>query len=221
MNPAKFCEQCGAALRPTTKFCGNCGVQVQPPPSPPPAPPTALSSPAVAATAIVQASPAAKPNTESVIGVITGLERAKGFMKTEIFNLVITSERLVFALMTQKMINDAIQQARAEIKQQGGGLMEQMGAQMAYLDFIASKYEEMPIEKILTEQSDNFYLAHNQIDSIEIISDEADDDAVLTQVKRALTIEARTGKYQFSWKGGPSTREARQMLYQVLGDKVQ
>ena len=156
-NPTRFCEQCGAPLTPTTRFCGNCGAQVQslptppaapssPPPPPPPAPPPVREP--------VAAEP--EPDAEPVIGVIPGLVRSKGLMQTETFNLVVTPGRLVFALITQPMINAAVQQARADAKARGEGILGQVGAQMAYLDILAERCETMPVEATLAEQPGAF-----------------------------------------------------------------
>ncbi len=154
------------------------------------------------------------------MGIITGLSRTKGFMKIETFDLIITPGRLVFALITQKMINDAIRQVQAESKRQGKGLLAQIGAQMAYWDVIEQRHLEMSVEAILAEQPDNFFVPNQQVESVEIIEDEADDEAILTQVKYTLEIATRSRKYQFGWQGKPRRQEARELLYEVLGDVV-
>ena len=46
--------------------------------------------------------------------MIPNATRKKGFMSTEVFNIVVTNQRLVFALMTSQMIKEAAASHRGE-----------------------------------------------------------------------------------------------------------
>lgn len=221
MTPPKFCEQCGAPLRPTTRFCGNCGTQVEPLAAPPAAPPPAPPSPPTPSAPPVPTPPppvqepvatAPEPDTEPVIGVIPGLTRTKGLMQIETFCLVVTPARLVFSLITQAMINAAVQQARADAKARGEGILGQVGAQMAYLDILVERYQTIPVEETLAEQPGNFFIPNAQIKKAEI----KPVDARREEVGHYLIIEARSGKYQFTL-GGVHPRDVRELLQEALG----
>ena len=185
------------------------------PPSLPPAytPPARPVTPPPVAYA-PPARPVAEPQAEEepVIGVIPGLERSKGIMQTETFNLVVTPGRLVFALITQAMINAAVQQARADAKQQGAGMLGQVAAQMAWLDIVAKRCREMPVEATLAEQPGSFFIPNDQIRKVEI--------KPIDHRQYALVIQTRSGQYQFTLKSGKSPVETRELLQEVLGGVV-
>ena len=214
MSISRFCENCGAPLKPTTRFCRQCGQPVQSPPTPPAAPPP--SSPPPAPPPMQEPVAAVpEPGAEPVIGVIPGLVRSKGLMQTETFNLVVTPGRLVFALITQPMINAAVQQARADAKARGEGILGQVGSQMAYLDILAERCETMPVEATLAAQPGNFFIPNDQIKKTEIKPIDPRRDAP----GHYLVIEATSGKYQFTLRGA-SPVETKQLLEQVLGRVV-
>lgn len=150
-----------------------------------------------------------------MIGIIPGLERAKGFMKTEVFFLLVTPVRLVFALVPQALMNAAIQQARADAKKQGQGLFGQVAAQMAWMDVVAERYEAMPVEEALAEEPDSFYIPNDAVRQAEI---------TLIDFGREilgyyLVIDAGSDKYRFTLKGA-SREDAWALLQQVLGHRM-
>jgi hypothetical protein len=224
MSLSKFCEQCGAPLKPTTRFCGNCGAQVQPQAVPPAMPPPSSSSssspppPPPPAPLSVQEPVVAKPEpvVEPVIGVIPGLERSKSLVQTETFFLIVTPARLVFALITQAMINAAVNQARADAKARGEGILGQMGAQLAYLDVLAERCRAMPVEATLADQPGSFFIPNDQIRKVEIKPIDPRRD----MTDYYLVIQAISCKYQFTLKSALPV-ETRELLQDVLGDVVE
>ncbi|MGB8648621.1 MAG: zinc ribbon domain-containing protein [Anaerolineae bacterium] len=237
MSENRFCEECGSPLNPAAQFCGQCGHPVPgrlpqpaapiPPgpraPAPAQSPPSAAPiPPASRAPAFYPPAPppapvaaAYAPVAEPVIGIIPALEHSKGFMRTENFTLVVTPIRLVFALLTQAMMNDAIIEARDTAKAAGKGFFGQMGAQLAYLGLIGERYRRMPIDAILAEQPGNFYILINQINKTQVRNGDFEN-----RTPDSLVIESGQGKYSFIMKGGISTRDARKLLQQVLGKRA-
>lgn len=219
MSPSRFCEQCGSALGAGARFCGNCGQPVQAAPAPPAAsPPSSTPRAAPPAPPPVQAAApsAPAPDAEPVIGIIPGLERGKGFMKTETFFLLVTPARLVFALVPQALMNAAIQQARADAKQQGQGLFGQVAAQMAWMDVVAERYAEMPVEEALAEEPDSFFIPNNAVRQAEITPI----DFRRETLGYNLVIDAGSAKYRFTLKGA-SREDAWALLQPVLGNRMQ
>ena len=224
MSPSRFCEQCGSALGAGARFCGNCGQPVRVVPTPASAPPAALPPPSTPPAAppapppVQAAAPyAPAPDVEPVIGIIPGLERGKGFMKTETFFLLVTPSRLVFALVPQALMNAAIQQARADAKQQGQGLFGQVAAQMAWMDIVAERYAEMPVEEALAEEpNSSFFIPNNAVRQAEITPI----DFRRETLGYYLVIDAGSDKYRFTLKGA-SREEAWALLKQVLGHRMQ
>lgn len=195
----RFCSQCGAPLNADARFCAQCGYAIQ------------GTQPAPAQAPV--AAPAAAPEGEAVVGVIAGLQRRKGLLGYETFNLVVTPSRLVFALMTQKMMNDAVRQAQQDAKKQGKGFLGQMAAQMGWLGIMSERYRTTPVKDALAEQPANFFLPNNQIRKIKL---ERREDRQRHQHSDHVIIEATSGKYEFELKGA-NPGDVRQLLAQVLG----
>ncbi len=207
----RFCAQCGAPLDAGARFCAQCGSSIQGA-QPAPAAPVA----AAPAAAPVAAAPAATPEGELVVGVIAGLQRRKGLLGYETFNVVVTPGRLVFVLMTQQMMNDAVRQAQQEAKSQGKGLLGQMAAQMGWLGIMSERYQATAVEAALAERPENFFIPNNQIRQVKV---EHREDRQRHQHSNHLIIVSASGKYEFEIKGG-NPGDVKQLLGQVLGAAV-
>ena len=216
----RFCAQCGAALNAGARFCAQCGSSIQgtqpAPAAPVAAAPVAAPVAAAPAAAPVAAAPAATPQGESVVGVIASLQRRKGLLGYQTWNLVVTPQRLVFALMTQQMMNDAVRQAQEQAKREGKGLMARIAAQMGWLNLMVEKYHALPVDAALAEQPDNFFFLLNQIKKVKV---EHRDDRQQHTSSDHVTFETTSGKYEFELKAGRPD-EARQVLASVLGAVV-
>ncbi len=194
----RFCEHCGAALNPDARFCNQCGQTVQAVPA----------APAPAAATVAPAEP--------VLGVIAGLQRRKGLFGTENWNLVVTPKRLIFALMTKDMMNDAVRQVKDQAKGEGKGFWGQMVAQMGWLQLMVDKYAAMPLDQTLSEQPGNFFFLPEQVKRVKV---EHRRDSENHTSSDHIIFETVAGKHQFEMKGG-SPEEARRLLASVLGAAV-
>ena len=216
----RFCAQCGAALNAGARFCAQCGSSIQgtqpAPAAPVAAAPVAAPVAAAPAAAPVAAAPAATPQGESVVGVIASLQRRKGLLGYETFNVVVTPSRLVFAYMTQQMMNDAVRQAQQEAKSQGKGFLGQMAAQMGWLGIMSERYHATPVEAALAERPENFFIPNNQIKQVKVERRESRQEHTHTD---NVLIVAASGKYDFEIKG-VNPADVRQLLARVLGAAV-
>jgi len=195
----RFCEHCGAALNPDARFCNLCGQAVE-------------AAPAPAAATATPAAPA-----EPVLGVIAGLQRRKGLFGSDMWNLVVTPRRLIFALMTKEAMNDAVRQMKDQAKGEGKGFWGQMVAQMGWLQLMVDKYAAMPLEQTLSEQPDNFSFALNQVKKAKI---EHRLNSKQHTSSNHIILETTSGKHEFQMMGG-GLDEARRLLTSVLGGAVQ
>ena len=165
MNQGKhFCTNCGQPIDEGARFCANCGAEIAPanvqqnapPPvypapnyQPPPAynaPPTYAPPPAAAPG---YQSPVTGIPGEGLIGVIPNASRKKGLIAMEVFNIIVTKQRMVFALMTSQMIKDAAASHRGEGV---GGFFQAMGSGYTLWE----RYLQMPSEQALHENPNNF-----------------------------------------------------------------
>jgi len=210
---ARFCTHCGSPLKPGVRFCGQCGHAVQASVAPG-APAYTPRPPAYAAPVV--AAPIAAPPAEPMVGIIAGLQQRKGFlgMSATTFNLIVTPGRLVFASVSQQMMNDAVAAARQEAKGQGKGFLGRFAAQFAWMDQICRQYSTMPIDAILAQFPGSFCILNAQVRKVRLRDSRVDDDG--TQSSQELFIESAAGKFRFS-SSMMRVREARQILRQTLG----
>ncbi|MBN1260902.1 MAG: zinc ribbon domain-containing protein [Anaerolineae bacterium] len=215
----RFCSNCGSPLNPGARFCSRCGSPVQPPAAPPPraqqppqyAPPYPGPPPA---------HPAYAQPAEPIIGIVTGLQRRAGALglKTDNFNLVVTPGRLIFAAMSQQLMNQAVATARSEAKGQGKGFFGQVAAQMSWLGVVCREYESMPVDAILTRYPGSFFIPNNQIRKIKLRAGYTDNDGQQLS-KPEMVVEAASGKHKFTLVT-MSPGEAKRILKQTLGGIV-
>ncbi len=147
-----------------------------------------------------------------------GLQRQSGFLglKFESFNLIATPHRLVLAFVPQQMMNEAINIARNEAKAEGKGWLGQVGAQMGWLNVICRRYQSMTVDAILAQTPGSFFIALPTIRRVRF-NDVYDQDNHHSGTE--LVIESTGGKHKFKLVG-MSTRDARNVLKQVLGGIV-
>jgi hypothetical protein len=192
----RFCTSCGAALTPADHFCSSCGKPLAsptqvPPPAPVYAPPPAPPQPAV--------------NNEALIGIIPAVSRKKNLMAMEGFNIIVTQRRMIFAVMTNDMINQAAKQAGKEGGFFGGMLN---AATVGYIFY--KRYLTMPPDAALAENPQNFAVELSQIRKIKITGDKgvdnyftmkANQNSILKQhqyQEGTMSIETAGGNYKFN-----------------------
>jgi hypothetical protein len=148
----RFCTNCGVPLIPGTKFCGSCGNQVGASIVSPVTPPEQVSLPPVPTTA----------GGEILIGIIPNVKRKKGLFTIEVFNIVVTSQRMIFASLTTNMIKDAAKDARSQ-----GFLSGLVGSFTAGLNYYKKYYNISP-GTILEENPQNFFVEMSRIKKVKL-----------------------------------------------------
>jgi uncharacterized membrane protein YvbJ len=94
-----FCTQCGTQLEPDKKICTSCGIPIL--------------------TAYAQHSSETDVQ-ERVLGVITGLEHQRSFLKTDVVNIVLTTQQLL-CVPVNKLVQAGVEQAEADARAQNMG----------------------------------------------------------------------------------------------------
>jgi hypothetical protein len=100
------CGNCGMFLNPEAKFCGNCGTQqkktqVMPPPPPPP-----LNQ---------NSNPINQEPLEQIVGFIIA-QLMKHFGNPEHYTGVLTTQRIIFVLMSKNMLKEVSEISRQQAK---------------------------------------------------------------------------------------------------------
>lgn len=204
LDVPRFCGKCGAPMDANAKFCGKCGNTVA-------VSPGAQVQPAPVASAPV----AAQTSGEPVLGVITGAQRRKGLFGFQSFSIVVTPQRLVFAEMSNKMMNEAVKEMNRRAKAAGKGMLGVIAAQMGWMNVLVEKYSAMAPDAALAEGKDNFFIPNNTIHKVSIWEQDDDDGPSWTMCK----IEAVSGKYEYRLTAG-NAKEARQILRNAIGAAV-
>jgi len=213
--PTRYCSHCGKPLNAGARFCGSCGQPVQPDQPAQPVQPVKPAQPVQPAPP--PAAPAAPtPPAEQVLGVIPGGSRKKGFMgmSADMFTLVVTNYRVIFALQTKEMQQEDARLAKEAAKQQGKGFFGQWGAVIT--SGSGQKYQAMAPQAIMVEQPGNFYVDYNQVRSVRV-REYSDDESSRTDYH--LVFETATGKIDilfFSF----NEKQVKALLSPMLGSRI-
>jgi hypothetical protein len=205
MDAPRFCGKCGAQLDPAAKFCGKCGGTAVVSPTAPAQPAPASPAPQSAAAGFA----------EPVLAVIPGAQRRKGLFGFQSYSIVVTSQRLVFADMSQKMMNEAVKEMNRRAKAAGKGVFGVIAAQMGWMNVLVEKYTAMGADAALAENKENFFIPNNTIQKVRIEEQDDEDGPSITKLK----IEALSGKYEYRLTAGDANG-ARKVLRNAIGAAV-
>lgn len=222
-----FCPNCGVSLQPNQNFCPNCGQrlnQTQPqappqqyPPPPPPqpyyqAPPQAYPPPPVAGYA--QAPP---QQGERVVAVVPTLKKMKFMGQWDLYAMVATESRAIFAHITKDMVNQAVKDAQEKAKAEGKGFFGQWGAQLNTSFFYTQKYRQMSPEAVMREQPDNFAINLGDVRKVNVWQrTSSDKKAILKQLYWEVEFESSRGKEKYTVDDG----DPNPALDAAFGSKV-
>lgn len=102
---------------------------------------------------------------EKIIAIVPELRIAKIF-SNEMYTLIVTNERSIFANLTKEMLNDMYKKAREDAKAQGKGFFGQWGAQLGTAFSYSDKYSKMKPDEILKEAPKNFEIKNSEIEKV-------------------------------------------------------
>jgi hypothetical protein len=153
----------------------------------PAAPPTVVPPQGVPGSTVV--------NGEEVMGVIANARKMKMFGASwDTYTLVVTNRRMIFAQMTQTLLNAAILEAQAKAKAEGKGFFAIVKDQMAAQFRFAIRYETMTPEQSLTETAGNFAIENPHITAISL---KTVDSGEMEYSEFKIIIESSGGKAEY------------------------
>jgi len=144
---------------------------------------------------------------ELVLGVVPSVERIKAGRR-QMFNLVLTSHRLLLARITAPMLRAAAAQARESgIDLTGISGMSSLGNAV-----LCSRYASQAPDQILSTHDDNFGMSLASVRQIQIIeaTDDDDSDVMIIHALREVAYTLPLG----------ASEQARRTLRSVLGDDL-
>jgi hypothetical protein len=233
INPnTKFCGNCGAARTQTAtaKPPVNTSVNTQPPQpkrerlsyySPPSTSPVSAPVP-IMQTPMAQVPPRMQPQPapiipqvggETTVGVVL-FRKPKSLGRWDTYTGVVTSQRLIFAQMTNDMLKTAVQQSRDQAKAEGKGFFGQWSEQLKATFGYSQRYLTMPPQTILAETPGNFELYNNTISEIKVKL-KRDSEGHVHELE--VEIHSTAGKYEFHID---ENSDFTDLLKRVYGDRV-
>lgn len=154
--------------------------------------------------------PTSSPPAEQVISVVSMVRKKTGLFSSDLYHMVITNQRLIFALQTKEMQNQDVKNARDQAKQQGKGFLGQIGAQISTR--YGDKYLGMAPHLIMTENPQNFAINLDEVLKISIHHGDFDEN-------EPDTMEIKTTREKIKFNISNYYNVDKQ-LKNVLGAKV-
>ncbi|TRO49396.1 zinc ribbon domain-containing protein [Candidatus Bathyarchaeota archaeon] len=182
-----YCSNCGNKVLDTDKFCNNCGAQVRPvnpPPSmrntPPPPPPTSTPNrnpPPPPPPSTMNRTPPpppayAQPQSygETIVTTVSNFQKPKSFGRFDAYIILATAQNLLLIQLTNDMVNRSIKEAQEKAKAEGKGFWGQWGAQLGTSFDYAAKYAGWTKEQVLAEIPDAQIIPNQTVSKIELTS---------------------------------------------------
>lgn len=147
---------------------------------------------------------------EQVLTVVGMVSRKTGFFSANVYHMVVTSNRLLFALQTREMQAADVNAAREHAKAGGKKLFGQIGAQMSTRS--GEKYLSWEPDTILAENSQNFMIPLSELQVIETYRGDFEENAPDSMVVKTLG-----DKLQFTINNALGVQR---QLKAVLGNRV-
>jgi hypothetical protein len=157
--------------------------------------------------------PMQQPSGEAAIGYIT-FRKPKSMGRWDTYTGVFTTQRVIFAQMTQQMLNDAIKQSQAQAKAEGKGFFGQWGDQLRASFYYGRKYLSMPLDAIIAETPGNFALQNNGVSEVNIKL-KRDKEGHVHELE--AQFHSSQGNYEFHMD---ENSEFTDLLKRVYGDRV-
>jgi hypothetical protein len=151
---------------------------------------------------------------EKLLSFIENLYIKTGKSSTKKYTIAVTNKRLIFAELTEKMLNAAADEAREESK--GKGFFSRWWNTMGSDRRIFARYYLITPEEILKENPGNFAINNMHIKSVTVL-DFSHRKAYLPD---EIIIETAQEKYCFYFLYNHRTAYAKQDLQLALGDIV-
>lgn len=151
---------------------------------------------------------------EATVGVIF-FRHMKSLGRYDSYAGVVTSQRIIFAQLTQVMINQAAQQARDQAKADGKGFFGAWGDQLKATFGYIKKYQNMPPDAILAETPGNFAIYNSTISEVKIHLKGQHENEGPREFEAEIKTSAGTYKYRMN-----EDSDNTDILKSVYGDRV-
>jgi hypothetical protein len=154
---------------------------------------------------------------EDFLGMIPALRKKVSFFSSRMYTLIVTNRRLIFAELTNNMLQAAAAEANAESK--GKGFFTRMKEAATSHQRVFSRYQNMRPDEILGENPGNFVINNNEVQSVKMRQGHYNDDQGQRD-KDTMIMRTTREKIKFTFQYDGSTGEAKKILWRALGNIV-
>ena len=179
----------------------------------PPPPPSPYNQPTI--NAATQA-PIPRSGSEQVAGVML-LRKPKSLGRYDTFTGIVTSQRMIFAQMTDEMLKNAIQTSRDQAKAEGKGFWGQWEEQLRASFGYSQRYLTMDPSAALAETPGNFAVYNNAIKEVKLHVKDLSRGGQADRQEFEIEVNSNQGKYQFRMD---ERDEYVNLLKRVYGERV-
>jgi hypothetical protein len=141
-------------------------------------------------------SPPQASTSEPVLGVVL-LRRQKSLGRQDSYAGVVTSQRFIFAQVTNEMMQQAVRDAQEQAKTEGKGFWGQWANQMKTQSLLLQKYLSMAPPAIMSETPGNFAINNDNIREIKLNNKDISHERDFSQTEFEIEIASIAGKYEF------------------------
>ncbi len=133
------------------------------------------------------------------------------------YTVIITNRRMIFAHLTQAMMNTAIMEAQAKAKAGGKGFFGIMQDQLTASFGFAQRYETMVPEQAIRETPGNSAIENNRISAIKLKLKERQNSGTMEYDEFSMVIESMDGKFEYKIA---QDERFTNLLKTVYGDRL-
>jgi len=168
-------------------------------------------------------APPSTPGGEEVLDFIPALKKKTGLFSSKTYTLVVTNRRLIFAELTNKMLDEAAAESREAYKEatKGKGWLARLryglGEALSSDQRIYNRYYSLTGEQILRENPANFAPNNDEVKKVRI-NMYRDVTHPYSKGSDEMMIQTTRGKIKLTFYGAAGGAE--KTLQRTLGKKV-
>lgn len=212
-----YCPKCGKDNQAEAKFCMSCGTEMAPAASQPNSQET-LQTQQAGAPMPQGLYKSASGDMEQTIGAIPQAKKFKTMgMTYDSYVVVLTTRRMVFAVLTSKEMQQAANDARDKAKAEGKGFFGAWGEQLKATFKYGEKYLYMPPDQIVAQNPANFAIENSTITEVKLSIKRSSSNKVTYASDFDMHVKTPRGEQTFRID---ENSDNINLLKEVYGDRV-
>ncbi len=153
---------------------------------------------------------------EKVVGVIPALN--SGFFGQRSYTMIVTDKRLIFAELTNELMEKEHQKKMRRSEEKGEGFLRKLKSSISSGFNFHHRYKDMDPVEILNESPNNYEIRSNDVRSVKLRTGTHHPDSGKTPIHKMI-IKWNGGKEKFTFEQ-MEPKQVKGILNPVLGSKV-